>query len=224
MLICLKSKIKELKNRTNDSSKQLVDIPEETGNESNNEEGIVKNTVKIFLNQYHEETINEALNYALKSCSSPPNIILAYAPTSSYVQNGKFMWCDCEDKIAKENFKELWTQLRKAREEGRVGQLGISDMDLDTIKDLFNDNYDFTTLQINISTCCVVPPELTQFCKDHKIQLLTHSDPQCILTKCILDELNMKAFKVRWIARFTATLLCRGILQKKGFIVNFQRA
>jgi hypothetical protein len=24
----------------------------------------------------------------------------------------------------------------------------------------------------------VVPPELQQFCKDHEIQLLTHSDPQ----------------------------------------------
>lgn len=156
--------------------------------------------------------------------TNAPNVILAYAPTS-IVQNGKFMWCDCEDKAAKANFKELWNQLRKAREDGLISQLGISDMDLDTIKDIFSDeNYDFSTLQININTCCIVPPELTAFCKEKSIQLLTHSDPQCVLTTCILDELKLNDFKVRWVVRYLQTLICRGILQKKGFIVKFQRA
>lgn len=223
MLICLKSKIEELKNRANESSKELIDIPDDTVED--NEEGVIKTVVKIFLNQYHEDTISSALKYVLKTCLTPPNIILAYAPTSSYVQNGKFMWCDGQDKSAKENFKALWQQLREARAKGLIAQLGISDMDLETIKDIFSDeNYDFTTLQINISTCCVVPPELTQFCKEKSIQLLTHSDPQCVLTTCILDELKLNDFKVRWIVRYLQTLVCRGILKQKGFIVNFKRA
>lgn len=85
MLICLKSKFEELKNRTNDSSKELIDIPEDTV-VGNNEEGVTKTVVKIFLNQFHEDTIKNALKYVLKSCLTPPNIILAYAPASSYVR------------------------------------------------------------------------------------------------------------------------------------------
>ncbi|KAJ8870391.1 hypothetical protein PR048_029412 [Dryococelus australis] len=32
-------------------------------------------------------------------------------------------------------------------------------------------------IQINLATCCVVPPALQEFTKDHNVQLLTHSDP-----------------------------------------------
>lgn len=31
--------------------------------------------------------------------------------------------------------------------------------------------------QVNLTTCCVIPPELTEFAKEHDIQLLTHCDP-----------------------------------------------
>jgi len=32
-------------------------------------------------------------------------------------------------------------------------------------------------VQINLATCCVVPPALQEFTKENDIQLLTHSDP-----------------------------------------------
>ena len=32
--------------------------------------------------------------------------------------------------------------------------------------------------QINMNTCCTVPPEMQEFAKEHDIQLLTHNDPQ----------------------------------------------
>lgn len=128
------------------------------------------------MNDFHHDTIEESLHYVLKSCQNPPNVILAYAPTSK-IQNNKFIWAEDAD-TAKSNFKLLWEKLREARNAGKIAQLGISDIDLETIKDVFGEKYDFTILQINISTCCVVPPELTAFCKEHQIQLLTHSDPQ----------------------------------------------
>lgn len=31
--------------------------------------------------------------------------------------------------------------------------------------------------QVNLDVCCVVPPEMQEFTKDHEIQLLTHNDP-----------------------------------------------
>lgn len=34
-----------------------------------------------------------------------------------------------------------------------------------------------TTVQVNLSSCCVVPQELTTFAQKHDIQVLTHNDP-----------------------------------------------
>lgn len=31
-------------------------------------------------------------------------------------------------------------------------------------------------IQINLATCCVVPPTLQAFCKENNIKLFTHSD------------------------------------------------
>jgi glutamate--cysteine ligase regulatory subunit len=196
------------------------DEPSSCGGE---EEGATKIVVKIFLNEFFEDTIEESLEHVLKLCdNNPPHIILAYAPTSK-IQDGKFIWAEDGEK-AKNNFKILWQKLREKRDAGQVTQLGISDMDLETIKDIFSDGiYDFTMLQININTCCLVPPELTDFTKEKNIQLLTHSDPQVLFPAKELTQIDMGAFKVKWIARFLETLVCRGILKKKKFIVNFRK-
>lgn len=212
----------KLQNYENESSSKLVAIPSDDTS-STNDEGTTKTVVKLFMNEFHEDTIKESLHYVLKSCITPPNLILAYAPTSK-VQNNIFKWAEenAAEK-AKANFKFLWDKLREAQKEGKIAQLGICDIDLDTIKDVFGEKYDFTILQININTCCVVPPELTAFCKEHDIQLLTHSDPQVILPFCHLSELGLAEYKVKWVVRYLETLICRGILRKKEFIVNFQK-
>lgn len=148
----------------------------ETVNEQ--EAGTIKVVAKIFLNEFSEDSIDEGLSNLLKNCTVTPSVILAYHPTKVRADNDKFIWADNSVK-SKENFKFLWQKLRAAQHAGQIAQLGIADMDLDTILDVFEDKkYDFTILQINTQTCCVVPPELQQFCKDHEIQLLTHSDPQ----------------------------------------------
>ena len=32
--------------------------------------------------------------------------------------------------------------------------------------------------QVNLASCCVMPPDLTAFAKQFDIQLLTHNDPK----------------------------------------------
>lgn len=32
--------------------------------------------------------------------------------------------------------------------------------------------------QVNLASCCVMPPDLTAFAKEFDIQLLTHNDPK----------------------------------------------
>lgn len=180
MLICVKSRINELEQQksTLGASKDLVALQCETAslNGADGEAGMIKIVAKIFLNEFADESIEEAIDCLLKSCSTTPTVILAFHPTSR-IDADKFVWAD-NDAKAKEHFKFLWKQLRAAQSAGKIAQLGIADMDLDTILNIFVDKFDFTILQINTQTCCVVPPELQQFCKEHEIQLLTHSDPQ----------------------------------------------
>lgn len=228
MLLCMSARLKELKEQNVEngsvlSSGTFISIPHEDNmKEDETLEGKTKTVIKIFLNEFNNDTIEECLNHTLKLCKTAPNVILAYTPTSK-IENDKFVWAD-NNAHAKENFKLLWSKLREEKKAGRIEQLGIADMDMDTILDIFDDkNFDFTILQINIVTCCMPPPCLVEFCKKHEIQLLTHSDPQVLFPSCHMCEIDLSAFKVKWVARYLETLICRGILTRKGFIVNFQR-
>jgi glutamate--cysteine ligase regulatory subunit len=61
----------------------------------------------------------------------------------------------------------------------QIGQLGIADLDVDSLKEIYHSSTVHPTItQINLSACCVVPPPLQEFCNSNDIQLLTHSDPQ----------------------------------------------
>jgi len=41
--------------------------------------------------------------------------------------------------------------------------------------------------QVNLASCCVMPPDLTAFAKQFDIQLLTHNDPK---GKALPDKLT----------------------------------
>ena len=246
MLICVKSKINELvqlKTPLPDSNELIsLNIEKSEPNGTDQESGLIKMVAKIFLNEYSSDSVDEAIENLLKNCSTTPSVILAYHQTHRR-EAEKFIWADNDSK-SKENFKLLWEKLRIAQAAGRIGQLGIADMDLETILSIFDDEkFDFTILQINTQTCCVVPPELQQFCKDHEIQLLTHSDPQgkissifkffiasthflsVIFPSSHLKEISLnESYKTKWTVRYLETLICRGILTKKGFIVNFRKS
>lgn len=61
----------------------------------------------------------------------------------------------------------------------RILQLGVSDLEEECFKRLHaSSEIRPSIIQINLSSCCVVPPGLQAFCKDNDVQLLTHSDPQ----------------------------------------------
>lgn len=166
-------------------TKDLVSLPRDKTEiiDTDQDAGRIKIVAKIFLNDFAAGSIDEGLDCLLKNCSTTPTVILAYHPTSR-TDSEKFIWADNNTK-SKENFKLMWKKLRAAQAGGKIAQLGIADMDLETIIDIFDDKkFDFTILQINTQTCCVVPPELQQFCKDNEIQLLTHSDPQGEFFNC----------------------------------------
>lgn len=220
MMICVKSKIDDLKPQSLPDQKEFISLETELKNDHLTATKIV---AKIFLNEYNENSIDEALENLLKSCITTPTVILAYHPTTKptadneLTTSDKFSWGgDCA--TSKKNFKAIWKKLQAAASAGKIRHLGIADMDLDTILEVFDDKkFDFTILQINIATCCVVPPELQQFCKDHEIQLLTHSDPQ----GTNLNSSTHLTFKINSIF-----LYCRNIssnLPGRNKTLQFQR-
>lgn len=103
--------------------------------------------------------------------------------------------------------------------------LGVSDVDTQAFVELHNHaRIKPEAIQINLESCCVVPPELVTFTRENNIQLLTHNDPQDILpietAKTIVSSLT----EVHWTVRYQTLLRCRGIIQNKGYVISTLKA
>jgi hypothetical protein len=80
--------------------------------------------------------------------------------------------------LSLEEVQRTWATLEEMVNKGKVKVIGLSDVDTQ----LFIQLHAWAAvkpgiIQINLASCCVVPPELSEFCKQQGIQLLTHSDP-----------------------------------------------
>uniref|UniRef100_U5EYT2 GCS light chain n=1 Tax=Corethrella appendiculata TaxID=1370023 RepID=U5EYT2_9DIPT len=154
-------------------------------------------------------------------------------------KEGTIEWGKGNDK-AVINLKKLWSTLEEyanvtncdncncetagSGRQKKIGQLGIADLDVDSLKNLYeNSKIHPTIVQINLAACCVVPPELQTFCSQNDIQLLTHSDPQEILTKDVLNDIEIHNFHPLWTTRYQVHVKCRGVLAAKGFIVSIEK-
>jgi len=74
--------------------------------------------------------------------------------------------------------KNAWLVLQDLVEAQKIQMIGLCDVDTQLFIELYNwASVKPAIIQINLASCCVVPPELSEFCKQHSIQLLTHSDP-----------------------------------------------
>lgn len=76
-----------------------------------------------------------------------------------------------------DQIKSVWKILESFVQNAKIKQLGIADVEETTFRAL----YEWATvkpsiIQINLATCCVVPPTLQAFCKENDLKLLTHSD------------------------------------------------
>ncbi|OXA58762.1 Glutamate--cysteine ligase regulatory subunit [Folsomia candida] len=128
--------------------------------------------------------------------------------------------------------KSAWLILEDMVRNGKVKVIGLSDVDTQ----LFIQLHDWAQIkpgiiQINLASCCVVPPELADFCKKEGIQLLTHSDPINALSQ---EKINMliealashDTFKsesssvhwdLKWVVRYQVHLKSRGVVATKGY-------
>ncbi|XP_050080838.1 glutamate--cysteine ligase regulatory subunit [Anopheles maculipalpis] len=203
----------------------------------------IKIGAKIFLNRFSEPALTEAVEklFETLNVSYLDNLILAYHPTGTAgatngtngalddepeeaeVKEGVIEWAVGSDN-AVGNLKKLWALLERYAGDGKIGQLGIADLDADSLKELYEASTVHPSIaQINLAACCVVPPQLQAYCNQNEIQLLTHSDPQELLPRVVLNELELASYVAGWTSRYQVHIKCRGVLAAKGFIVSLER-
>ncbi|KAI4467678.1 glutamate cysteine ligase regulatory subunit [Holotrichia oblita] len=138
-----------------------------TSKMSEHELADLKIGLKVFVNSDNEVYLTEALDkaFTVLNVSSVQNVIVSY--NHLIPQN---------DHIGK--LQNIWKVLEMYTKNKKIGQIGLADLE----EGMFRAIYEWadvkpSIIQINLATCCVVPPTLQAFCKDNEVQLLTHSDP-----------------------------------------------
>jgi len=126
--------------------------------------------------------------------------------------------------------KSTWLVMEDMVQSGKAKVIGLCDVDTQ----LFIQLHAWAKVkpgivQINLASCCVVPPELATYCKAEEVQLLTHSDPINVLNQERLDSLfkmmtsieklhkEGAAWELKWLLRYQVHLKCRGVLATKGY-------
>ncbi|KAH8342137.1 glutamate--cysteine ligase regulatory subunit [Drosophila kikkawai] len=203
---------------------------------------------KIFLNRNSTDCVKQAVEALLNilNVTHVDNVVLAYHPNASAVASATSAattgpakspcseggsapasasnWSLRNGTEGLSELKELYQTLEQYALNKQITQLGIADLDAAALEKLHTTAQVAPTIaQVNLSTCCVVPPELQEFCAAHDIQLNTHSDPELLLPEEQFAGLA-PGYTIDWSLRYQVHVRCRGVLTAKGYIVGASRA
>jgi len=174
------------------------------------ERGSQKITVKLFLSTINVDSIKDSLDAALAELGTKQvDLFILSWPHGIDFEKGK----------------DLWKTMESLVDCNKAYSLGISDIEIQEFIELHSfARVKPEVIQINLESCCVVPPELVTFTRENSIQLLTHNDPQNILPNETFKTIVSSLVNVHWTARYQTLLRCRGIIKNKGYIINAERA
>ncbi|XP_074027384.1 glutamate-cysteine ligase modifier subunit isoform X2 [Leptinotarsa decemlineata] len=170
---------------------------------------------KVFLNNDNQESFTEAIQKALMilNVNSIDDLIISFKHKQSE---------DKKDDLSQ--IQTVWKILESFVSEEKIKQIGIADIEENTFRALHEwAQVKPTIIQINLASCCVVPPTLQTFCKENNIKLLTHSDPSDILPKSSGEGIFGKPLVLKWALRYLIHVKCRGVLTTKGYLLNFMK-
>ncbi|XP_054274924.1 glutamate--cysteine ligase regulatory subunit [Macrosteles quadrilineatus] len=173
----------------------------------------LRTSVKVFITSDKQEALQEAIDKLFQSLETEniDSVVLAYANTSG----------NASTRLSE--IQHLWKVLETNVQSGRVSRIGLSDVDTDLFVTLYNSAETKPSIvQINLASCCVVPPALQEFCKENDIQLLTHNDPLDLLPVEAMEAMFADKNRPRmdWAVRFLVHIKCRGVLAFKGYIAS----
>ncbi|XP_053550013.1 glutamate--cysteine ligase regulatory subunit [Bombina bombina] len=134
--------------------------------------------------------------------------------------------------LSLEHLQPYWRELESLVQDKKVVAIGTSDLDKPVLEQLYlwaqvkpNSN------QVNLASCCIMPPDLTAFAKEFDIQLLTHNDPKELLSEESfqealtegIQECQAVEWSPAWFLRYSVIVKTRGIIKSKGYILQAKR-
>ncbi|KAB1273299.1 Glutamate--cysteine ligase regulatory subunit [Camelus dromedarius] len=134
--------------------------------------------------------------------------------------------------LSLEHLQPYWEELQNLVHSKKIVAIGTSDLDKTQLEQLYqwaqvkpNSN------QVNLASCCVMPPDLTAFAKQFDIQLLTHNDPKELLSEASFQEalqesipgIQAREWAPLWLLRYSVIVKSRGVIKSKGYILQAKR-
>ncbi|CAL4107287.1 unnamed protein product, partial [Meganyctiphanes norvegica] len=131
---------------------------------------------------------------------------------------------DVSDYVDVDMVAPAWKALEEAVNEGQILSIGIADVGAKLLENLYNwAQVKPSSVQVNVSSCCVVPKELSAFAEQNDVQVLTHNDPPEIIDEEVVSTISSRLGvtdpKVDWIVRHRIIQQCFALVHSKGWTV-----
>lgn len=192
----------------------------ETINPEEREE--MKVSVKLFILGSGVSSIRHAVDMACSTLAVAQLDSVIIAPPA--LEDGVI--------LTLEHLQPYWRELERLVQDKKVVAIGTSDLDKPLLEQLFLwAQVKPSSNQVNLASCCIMPPDLTAFAKEFDIQLLTHSDSKEILSEESFQEAlrdgiqgaDVDGWTPEWILRYSVIVKTRGIIKSKGYIIQGRR-
>ncbi|XP_077390638.1 glutamate--cysteine ligase regulatory subunit [Festucalex cinctus] len=183
----------------------------------------LKVSAKLFLFESGQSSIGDAVEMACRT--------LAVSQLDSVIIAPRKLLADDVQTLAP--LQPAWEELEALVRSQRIAAIGTSDLDKDLLEQLYNwAQVKPSSNQVNLASCCVMPPELTAFAKEFDIQLLTHNDPTELISAATFQEAmqegtqNVSAadWRLEWLLRYSIIVKSRGIIKAMGYLFSARKA
>ncbi|XP_014863293.1 PREDICTED: glutamate--cysteine ligase regulatory subunit [Poecilia mexicana] len=198
-------------------------IPEATDAITPEEREEVKISAKLFLCESGQSAIRDAVETACQTLAVSQLDSVIIAPPGPMEGDGRSL----------AHLQPAWEELESLVRKQKIAAIGTSDLDKELLEQLYNwAQVKPSSNQVNLASCCVMPPDLTAFAKEFDIQLLTHSDPKELMSTATFQEamqegaagLSATDWRLEWVLRYSVIVKSRGIIKSKGYLVSARRA
>ncbi|XP_056132440.1 glutamate--cysteine ligase regulatory subunit [Lampris incognitus] len=225
---CIRATLSDWFSTTPSAPQELPDtldcsIPQAADAITPEEREELKVSVKLFLCQSDESSIRAAVEMACQMLAVSQLDSVIIAPPG--LPEG--------DSQTLAHLQPAWEELEALVRTQKIAAIGTSDLDKDLLEQLYIwAQVKPSSNQVNLASCCVMPPDLTAFAKEFDIQLLTHNDPKELMSVATFQEalqestqdLSVADWRLEWVLRYSIIVKSRGIIKAKGYLVNAQKA
>ncbi|XP_019357178.1 PREDICTED: glutamate--cysteine ligase regulatory subunit [Gavialis gangeticus] len=182
----------------------------------------LKVSAKLFIVGSNSSSIRDAVNMACSALgvAQLDSVIIAPPPIEDGIN------------LSLEYLQPYWQELENLVQNEKIVAIGTSDLDKTLLEQLYVwAQVKPSSNQVNLASCCVMPPDLTAFAKEFDIQLLTHNDPKELLCEASFQEALQESIQNSqahewtplWLLRYSVIVKSRGIIKSKGYILQAKR-